>query len=273
MQIIFPNWWRGLFSFFIFFLIGTVCVLLGSIIAKNSDPNLAGSFEYLSFSTLSFFLLRILYRKSELNIMSHLKISEGKIVMIVVTLAVIQSITFMPIAMPKLYYEAIFHNIPPDLTIYTVKRAGLLSLVNSITMSLVLAPIIEEVFFRGFLLEQFLKQYPRYLSIIGVSILFALVHPVQSMGEHLFYSIIVGVIYNYTHSLLLVIIYHSLSNLLVGYIIPMTYRVTEDLFFSPWYMISFIVGTLIIIYLLNKIKRIESKESILDLNESVIAKQ
>lgn len=193
--------------------------------------------------------------------------------MIVITLAVVQSFCFMPLAMPKLYFEAIFHNIPPDLTLHTVKNSGLLSLVNSITISIVLAPIIEEIFFRGFLLEQFLKQYPRCLSIIGVSILFALVHPGQSMVEHLFFSIIVGVIYNFTHSLLSVIIYHSLWNLLVSFIIPMTYRVTEDFFFSPWYMISFIVGILIVIFLLTKIKIITSNKDISNLNESVIPNQ
>lgn len=79
----------------------------------------------------------------------------------------------------------------------------------------VLAPIGEEVFFRGFVYSAFKRQWGVKIAIIGSSLVFALFHI-----EPLFYvpMFIIGAIlaslYEYRHSLAPNIMLHALNNLL-----------------------------------------------------------
>ena len=76
------------------------------------------------------------------------------------------------------------------------------------------APILEELIFRGIILDGFLKIYSPVRSIILSSILFGLVHlnPWQFLSA-LFIGIFMGWIYYRTNSLWLTIIIHASLNL------------------------------------------------------------
>jgi membrane protease YdiL (CAAX protease family) len=87
---------------------------------------------------------------------------------------------------------------------------------------LVIGPIIEELFFRGLLLKNFLKKYSPIVAIMLSSLLFGIHHYSNFIGAHAlsFYNIVFyiavgvvyGLIYYKTNSLIIVSLAHILWN-------------------------------------------------------------
>lgn len=86
------------------------------------------------------------------------------------------------------------------------------NVVGVITMSL-LAPLLEEVFFRGAIQGYLLKRYKPWVAILSASLVFGIFHmnPVQVVYATLL-GIVLGWIYYRTGSLLSVIVGHVLNN-------------------------------------------------------------
>ena len=124
----------------------------------------------------------------------------------------------------------------------------------------VTAPILEELFFRGIILEGFLKNYSPKKAIIWSAVIFGLAHlnPWQAIGATLI-GILIGWIYWRTKSLLPGIFIHFTNNLLV-FILTFTTDSNVDSFyelFNNWmiYGIVFLIALGIFIggiYLLEK---------------------
>ncbi len=87
------------------------------------------------------------------------------------------------------------------------------SLLNSATL-VVLAPIVEEILFRGFLLNRWWMKYGLRKAIAMTSLLFGLMH-VNVIGG-LIFGIVASMIYVRTRSLAGPIIVHMSNNALVG---------------------------------------------------------
>lgn len=79
----------------------------------------------------------------------------------------------------------------------------------------VLAPVLEELFFRGVILESFLKNYSPWKAILWSAIIFGCAHfnPWQSVGSGLL-GILIGWAYVKTNSLVPGIAIHFLNNLI-----------------------------------------------------------
>ena len=75
------------------------------------------------------------------------------------------------------------------------------------------APILEELIFRGIILDGFLKRYSSRKAIIMSSVLFGIVHlnPWQFVSAALL-GMFIGWIYSKTHNLLLAILIHFVNN-------------------------------------------------------------
>ena len=131
---------------------------------------------------------------------------------------------------------------------------------------IILAPIIEEIIFRGVFLNGLLKTYSPKVSIIISSFLFAIIHikPIQ-----IFVALVLGHILGYTYyktkSMGNVILLHAIANivgLLGKYIDYKTYFYTEITL--NWYgiiliLISFITIVIVWIYIKIKFKHIQDK--------------
>lgn len=111
----------------------------------------------------------------------------------------------------------------------------------------VTAPILEELFFRGIILEGFLKNYSPKKAIIWSAVIFGLAHlnPWQAIGATLI-GILIGWIYWRTKSLLPGIFIHFTNNLLV-FILTFTTDSNVDSFyelFNNWmiYGIVFLIA-------------------------------
>ena len=80
--------------------------------------------------------------------------------------------------------------------------------------AILLAPLFEELIFRGIILKGFLTKYTPAIAIMISAVLFSAVHaqPVQLLGA-LFFGVLSGWLYYKTQSLGLCILLHFLSNL------------------------------------------------------------
>lgn len=90
-------------------------------------------------------------------------------------------------------------------------------------MSVVLAPLLEELLFRGIILDGYLKNYSPVNSILISAFLFALIHGniAQGIGAFLM-GVVAGVLYWRTKSLLFCIALHF-SNNFTGYLVMMMF--------------------------------------------------
>ena len=110
-------------------------------------------------------------------------------------------------------FGALIHEVSPSST-STIR----------IIQAVLIAPIFEEIFFRGFLLRAFLKNYNLISALILSSTLFTLVHVdtsfslahLESLLEKMVFSIIIGWIFYRTNSISLAIILHAISNLFIS---------------------------------------------------------
>ncbi len=104
----------------------------------------------------------------------------------------------------------------------------------------VIAPITEEIFFRGFLLHRWARTWGVEAAVIATSVVFAVLHA-DPLGAGLF-GFAMAVIYLKTRSLTMVILCHALNNIIaygtaLGYVIlwqgPETYTVAD--FHREWW--------------------------------------
>jgi hypothetical protein len=80
----------------------------------------------------------------------------------------------------------------------------------NLVATLVVAPITEELLFRGFILQRWAVKWNLPLALILSSVLFGLMHP-NPVGLTVF-GLLMGVLYIKTRSLLVAIACHALNN-------------------------------------------------------------
>jgi membrane protease YdiL (CAAX protease family) len=119
-------------------------------------------------------------------------------------------------------------------------------LYNSITI-LIISPILEELFFRKFLLNKLLEKNSQIIAIIISSLCFAIIHietPLNLVPTFIF-GIISGLIFVKTKKIIYSIILHFLVNLMVQtlYVFDFSFDrwlLTLDFNFTYWIM--FLIG-------------------------------
>lgn len=117
---------------------------------------------------------------------------------------------------------------------------------NSITI-LIISPILEELFFRKFLLHKLLEKNRQIIAIIISSLCFALIHIETPLNliPALIFGIISGLIFIKTKRIIYSIILHFLVNLTVQtlYVFDFTFdRWLLTLDFNFMYWITFLIG-------------------------------
>ena len=103
--------------------------------------------------------------------------------------------TILPSSMIKEMFESILNH-----------GTGLLTFISMV----LIAPIVEEIFFRGIIMSRLIKRYSPAVAIVFLSLLFAVLHPFI-IGPFLF-GLFMGWIYFRSHNLLYCIITHVAVN-------------------------------------------------------------
>ncbi len=128
--------------------------------------------------------------------------ADGPLILAGIVVATAAGIVIEPLlaAMPEHYLERLNE---------LVGRGGW-----AIAMTVVAAPILEEIFFRGLLLEGLARRWPARWAVLGSAVLFGLVHlPIlPQVVNALVVAIVMGYIYLMTRSLIPVIIIHAINN-------------------------------------------------------------
>lgn len=96
-----------------------------------------------------------------------------------------------------------------------ISKISKMSLLSKVLEGIILAPILEEILFRGIILEAFLKKYDISKAILFSALLFGIVHfnPPQILSASIS-GLILGWVYYRTKSLLPCIFMHFVNNLL-----------------------------------------------------------
>lgn len=156
----------------------------------------------------------------------------------------------------KLIINAI-NNIDPEPINLTNDRS-IYALSYEFIRVIILAPILEEVFFRKILFNGLLKKYSFLISVIVSSLFFALIHIPNWLNliPSFIFGIICCLIYIKTKNILYPIIFHFTGNLisfiLYNYSIQL-FTFQQELSCNWIYLLVFIIGIGITIYGLRKI--------------------
>ncbi|VTQ89162.1 CPBP family glutamic-type intramembrane protease [Hathewaya histolytica] len=117
------------------------------------------------------------------------------------------------------------------------------NLISTTILIVIVAPICEEILFRGIILEMFLKKYSTLKSILVSALMFGIIHGNFIQGvETFFIAIILGYIYYKTNSLLPCIFLHFVNNFI--YILSLYGIKIESTNFS---LTELIIGVIILI--------------------------
>jgi len=133
--------------------------------------------------------------------------------------------------------------------------------ISSFFLIIIIAPIFEEVIFRGVILKQLLKQYSLIISLFISSILFAFIHFNINQGiGAFFWGMIFGFVYYKTESLIIPIILHLINNLF--YFFVHYYWTSYDIMSKEINLVQIIIGLFLLggsYLILNKTKIVKNE--------------
>ncbi|MEK7448482.1 MAG: CPBP family intramembrane glutamic endopeptidase, partial [Planctomycetota bacterium] len=132
------------------------------------------------------------------------------------------------IAAPVLVVMLIFSNLlverfgePPDIKIimeFLSPQYGFRHVLSGFLMIAVIAPVAEEIFFRGFLQGALRRRLSFWPAIIISALFFALLHFRFAAGPFLFtFGLLLGYLYEKTQSLIPVITVHLVHNSIISF--------------------------------------------------------
>ncbi|UUZ51206.1 CPBP family intramembrane metalloprotease [Massilia sp. B-10] len=85
--------------------------------------------------------------------------------------------------------------------------------VGAIVITTLLAPVLEEMLFRGIILRSFLLQYPKWLSILGSALIFGAAHMnLYQFTAAFMLGMCLGWLYQRSRSLVPCIVLHAVYN-------------------------------------------------------------
>ena len=177
-------------------------------------------------------------------------------------------ILYLPLSyfFPAFVTEILLEELPPLIWWRAEPQFLLASLINAL-MLVVIAPVIEETFFRGFLLSRWWRKYGVPRAVVFSSLAFAFVH-VDIIGGFVF-GVVLSLIYVKTKSLIGPIIVHASNNaitilevLLEGVVtgeIEMVYTLEE---FRSYWWLALLGAAVGVPWLLWFVKRLLRREAV-----------
>jgi len=212
---VYPNFLQGLVLTIYLMIILVSSWLMGyyPLLLELDLPNFYASLVTAIASVLCIPIVLYALWKSQINLFENLYFPNFKFLAILIFLAVSIKILSQPVISPVRFYHSISNGQMESLIFKPLQFD--LSFSIRLFQTLILVPVIEEVFFRGILLNQFLKKYNAIFAIFLSAILFTIYHSEPNNIWFLFlYGMIYGYIFYKTYSLFACILLHSFTNLL-----------------------------------------------------------
>lgn len=214
------NFWHALLLLIsinvIYILIGLPFVIIFKDSFKTDPFQIATAYLYaIIFIPFIFWYAK----KTNIDFRNSLLIPNTSTIAKMIAIVVLMNIVLAPLVNPVNFFESLINS---KLRII----GGTTRLLNpwSDIRMVLFWPIIEELFFRGLILKNFLRRYSPIYAILLSSLLFGLHHyswfigqQAKSLDNALFYvacGVLYGIIYYKTNSLISVIIAHMTWNIL-----------------------------------------------------------
>lgn len=201
----------------------------------NSFINLDFNVGLLEFILLVFFIYK--FRDCKTDIMHDFKSIFNKVSLGYILLIVVLNI-FFSYGMIYLYYgiSAIFPDLPVMLATATSFHS--LALLESAFTTVIVAPIVEELLFRGIIFNRLNRRFSFAAAILVSSILFGICHEPGGMFSAFVFGCCMAILYVKSSNILVPILAHFLNNLLSEMIYYFDYG---GLIFSDIFVIAFVL--------------------------------
>ena len=199
-----------------FFLVFGIQVVYGALYAGSlSVFNMSVETDTMYVISLYFYLfiyvalILWLSKKQNIKIKNFYSIPHIKDVMIMVIIVFFAGIIVtIPLSEPIAFIKSLTNY---QLSITSISTRPIFPLLD--LQRMLLGPIVEELFFRGFILRTFLKRYPPQYAIILSSLIFGIYHP--NLGNLIFYitaGVIFSILYYAHNSLTICTLAHIIWN-------------------------------------------------------------
>lgn len=210
---LFPNSLiQSLLVFLIFFVINGVIVSVLGLLTDNLDLKITLNFT-LSF-LCTFLVIYLVNKKRGVSVKFSFRVKNYKMLFLS-SLVVVTYVLGISTPIYKSFLLPLFNGAGEELT----------NPFNNLPFTIstiILAPVLEEILFRGLFLKGFLLKYSAKKAIIVSTILFAVIHLLPSqIINALLLGLFFGFIYYKTKSIGYTIVLHFLANLtsfVAGYI-------------------------------------------------------
>ena len=256
---VYPNFLQGFFL-----TLGLVIILVSSYALESIPLHLKIKVPtyfislVLAFSSLLY--IPVIYyalKKSRINILSNFDFPGLKLCCLLILFAISVRILSLPLIDPVIFTSSFLNN-QLEYSFFkplVMDTNFIIKLINGI----LLAPVLEEIFFRGILLQQFLKQYSPWKAILLSSLIFTFAHlRYIDVGYLMVSGIAFGYVFYKTNSVVASMIVHSSGNLL--WLVTKYYKTPLD--DSSLQKLFFILSaSILVVYLFVKyIDRLQNKQ-------------
>ena len=159
------------------------------------------------------------------------------------------------------WFDYILYFFPTGNTYeYVIEYLNSIPIVILLVETCIMAPLFEELLYRGIILNGLINRYSSKKAIIYSALIFGIAHLNFPQGINAFLlGLIIGTVYYYTRSIYLCMIMHFANNFLVNFV----YYPTSQLWTNILFVLLPILGLVLMIYLFKKLNLKErSKEAI-----------
>ena len=143
------------------------------------------------------------------------------------------------------WFDYILFSIPTgDMFESAMEYFESLPIVILLIETCIIAPIFEEVLYRGILLKGLINKYNSKIAIVYSALIFGIAHLNIPQGINAFLlGLILGTVFYYTRSIYLCMIMHFVNNLLVNFV----YYPSSEIWTNILFIIVPIIGVILMI--------------------------
>jgi membrane protease YdiL (CAAX protease family) len=214
----------------------------------------ASAFSSFLYIPIIFYALK----KSKINILNNLRFPNFKICGMLILLAVSFRILTFPLSTP-IEFSHFFLN--GRMEYFKFKPLVFdINFIIKFIQGFILAPVFEEIFFRGILLQQFLKRYSPSKAILLSGLLFVFAHfRLLDAGALIVYGIIFGYVFYKTNSIVASILVHSVGNLIAQFTKNYATSMDDSSLLKLFFLL--IASILVVYFFVKHIDRFQNKHA------------
>ncbi|WP_276955925.1 CPBP family intramembrane glutamic endopeptidase [Methanobrevibacter woesei] len=183
------------------------------------------------------------------NIFSKIKFKNFLIV-------VVANIFFSYVMLYLFYFSIDFLDVTMSSFVILSKS---IPLISSLISSIIIAPVFEELFFRGIILSKLKTYFSPIFAIILSSAIFAILHAPGSIISAFVFGICMAILYLKSNNIILPIVAHGFNNLcaeILYYFDPNELLFSENLLIIIFSIVGIVSAYLIFISIREELKRI-----------------